>query len=1068
METLLVANRGEIATRIIRTASAMGLRTVSVHPKDDVDSFHVRHADIAVELSGIGPQAYLNINELISVAREQGADFIHPGYGFLAESAALAQACEEASIQFLGPASDVLRKAADKAESKRLAQAVGIPVSESTDVLAEPEPALDLLSRSTGGIAIKALAGGGGRGIRVVHAPDDVESAIIQCSKEAEFGFGDNRVFAEKWWHGARHVEVQCVAADGDVYAIGDRDCSLQRRRQKVIEIAPAPGLRAELRAALHSAAVSLLKSMDYQSLATVEFLVREDEWVFMEVNPRIQVEHTITEAVTGLDLVELQIAIARGDDLAGYALHSEWAGTTSGFAIEARVNSESLSVDGEPQPSTGVLQVFDLPSGPAVRVDTWAGASVKIGALYDTLLAKVICSSDTFEGARKRLVTALQQFRIEGVQTTREFLLEVLSEIDPEHLSTGWIDENAGSLVRRSEARISSAITADGSAARGSAALPEADAPRSREGRALDLGPRDELVVAPLSGTVVSLDGRPGELGLIEAMKMHHPISAPPHESAVALVDIGDPVMKGDPVFIIQRTDSVEREAQDQSRTPHPQLEEVIKLHENVRDEHRPHAVAKIHQRNRRTARENLADLVIPGSFVEYAPLAIAAQAARRSLDDLIENTSGDGLLCGIGKINTGAGVVDAAVLSYDYMVMAGTQGTRGHAKIQRLLRIAGSRKLPIVFFAEGGGGRPGETDRLPGAHLNGETFALMARLTGVVPMIAVVSGRCFAGNAAIAGLADVLIATEDASIGLGGPAMVEGGGLGKFRAEEIGPAKVHAANGVIDLLVRDDAAAVAATKTVLGYLTGCSELAGGETGAPQPDDSRTVIPSDRLRAFEIRDAIRNVVDLGSFVELRRGFAPGAIVGFARVENNPFVVIANDNHHLGGAIDVDAALSFNDMLTLAERHRLPVVSFVDTPGFIVGPEAETEPGVRVFGKFFSIGANLTTPLGAIIVRKGYGLGAMAMTGGSFVENQFTIAWPSGEIGSMGLEGAVRLGFSKELEAIEDPAARQELYEELVAKSYDQGRAIKAAMLFDIDDVIDPADTRRWIETLFV
>ncbi|QCP06068.1 carboxyl transferase domain-containing protein [Brevibacterium sp. CS2] len=1087
MITLLVANRGEIAARIIRTAQDQGLRTLAVHPADDADSLHVRLADSARQLEGIGPRAYLDIAQLIRIAVDEGAELVHPGYGFLAESAAFAHACHEAGLTFLGPSADVLEIAGTKTSTKDRAAALDIPVAEATGVLETAAPALELLERHPAGIAIKALAGGGGRGIAVVTSPEDVEPAIARCAAEAEHGFGDARVFAETWFPAARHIEVQCIGTPDGVYALGDRDCSLQRRRQKLVELAPAPGLSADLRADLHRAAEKLLDSLHYLSLATVEFLVADDDWVLLEVNPRIQVEHTVTEAVTGLDLVACQIALGLGEDLAVHGVAEDMTWEPAGSAIEVRVAAETLAAEGTVHPATGTIERFDLPSGPGIRVDTWVRGGTRVGALYDTVIAKVIAHGPGLEAAERRTAGALAELGCTGLDTNTAFLRAVLERAPLGQAHTTWIDEHMGALVARA-AELAAEDGGAGGAGTGSGGAPGGAGASSAEGAsgtartAPAPGPGEELVAAPLSGTIVSLEARPGELGLIEAMKMHHPIPAPAHAEARALVAVGDTVAAGDPVFLVRTSDDPAAQAEAAGDEAHPLVDEVVQRHADVLDEAKPEAVEKIHARQRRTARENLDDLLVPGSFVEYGPLVIAAQMARRSLEDLIARTSGDGLIGGIGLVDTPSGPLEAVVMSYDYMVLAGTQGSRNHAKTDRLIQVAASKWLPVVLFAEGGGGRPGDTDRAPGAHLNVHTFAALAGLKGRVPLVAIVSGRCFAGNAALAGVCDVIIATEDANLGMGGPAMVEGGGLGRYRPEDIGPVGVHTVSGVIDVLVAGDAEAVAATQQYLRYFVPAGDGGAGpgavspdtqegasaaDSGAPDPERARAVVPGDRLRAYEMREVIRSVVDADTFLELRPDHAPGAITGFALVAGRPIAIIANDNHHLGGAVDVDAANSFVRLLETAQAHGIPVVSFVDTPGFMVGPEAEHEPGVTAFGRFFTTGAGLSVPFGAVVVRKGYGLGAMAMAAGSFHATRFTVAWPSGEMGPMGLEGAVRLGYSKELAAVEDPAEREALYEKLVAESYEQGRAMTAAMFFDVDDVIDPADTRRWISTLF-
>ncbi|KAM9864850.1 Carbamoyl-phosphate synthase large chain [Leucobacter aridicollis] len=1061
MTTLLIANRGEIAVRIIRTARDLGISTIAIYSTDDADSMHVRLAERTVKLPGTGPAAYLDGSTIIAAARQSGATLIHPGYGFLSESPEFARECAAAGLTFLGPSPEALLQAGSKTATRDLALSLGIPVPEATGVLTSPEAALKLLERHPGGIALKAVAGGGGRGIALVADPQELPAALKRCQSEALHGFGDDRVFAEQLIHDARHIEVQAIGAADGVRTLGDRDCSLQRRRQKLIEVAPAPGLDGAVREAIHDAAQRLLRAIDFTSLATVEFLVNGSEWVLLEVNPRIQVEHPVTEATTGVDLVACQIAIALGSRLADLELGEHVLGLASvGYAIELRIAAETIDAEGTPLPAVGVITEFGVPTGPGIRIDTWIQRGSRIGARYDTLLAKVIVSGPDASTLQRRARTALSEFVCDGVATNVAFLQAVLEQATLGGSTTRWVDEHASALVEAA----SHAEPSSGEIHVSPTAVDRASPSlQSEHGHPPDgLAADERIVPSPITGTVVSLEGAPGELGLIEAMKMHHVVPAPPHRSARALVAVGDTVTTGQAVFAIIPEERAAAREQNHARTPHPGVEEVQRRHVGVLDAARPHATTKTHSRGRRTARENLADLLVPGSFVEYGPLAIAAQTGKREISDLIANTSGDGIIGGVGLIDTPVGPRQGVVMSYDYMVLAGTQGARGHAKTDRLLQVAAAKHLPVVLFAEGGGGRPGDTDIAPGAHLDVQSFAAFAALKGNVPIVTIVSGRCFAGNAALAGVGDLIVATEDANIGMGGPAMIEGGGLGTWRAEDIGPTALHAQTGAIDLVVSDDAAAVTAAKRFLGYFGDRHE----SFEAPDPAEARSVVPGDRLRAFSMRAAVESVVDVGSFFELRAASAPGAITGLARVEGRAVAVIANDNTHLGGAIDVAAARSFIEHVALADAHGIPIVSFIDTPGFMVGPEAEREPGVKVFGSLFVAGAQLRSPLGVIIVRKSYGLGAMAMAAGSLHESQFTVAWPSGELGPMGLEGAVRLGHAKELAAIVDPSLRDKRYSELVTASYEQGRALTAAMVFDVDDVIDPAETRKWISTL--
>ncbi len=487
--------------------------------------------------------------------------------------------------------------------------------------------------------------------------------------------------------------------------------------------------------------------------------------------------------------------------------------------------------------------------------------------------------------------------------------------------------------------------------------------------------------------------------------------------------------------------------------------LAAVRARHELGLDAARPQAVERRRERSRRTARENLADLVDEGSYVEYGPLLFAAQERRRPKDELIASTPADGLVAGVAEVDGNPCVA----MSYDYTVLAGTQGMRGHLKKDRLFELAERRRLPIVLFAEGGGGRPGDVDFPIVAGLDCRAFHLFGRLSGLVPLVGIASGYCFAGNAALLGCCDVVIATEDSSIGMGGPAMIEGGGLGVYEPAEVGPIDVQHANGVVDLRVADDRAAVVAAKRYLSYFHGPV----ARFAAPDQRLLRQIVPEQRKRAYEVRKVLNILCDEESVLELRDGFGAGMVTALARVDGNPLGIVANDPSHLGGAIDADAADKAARFLQMCDAFALPVLFLCDTPGFMVGPAAERTATVRHFARLFVIGANLEVPIGTIVLRKGYGLGAQAMAGGSFKAPLFTVGWPTSEFGGMGLEGAVRLGMRRELDAIEDPEERERVFQATVAAAYSHGEGLNMAAYGEIDDVIDPADSRRWIATLF-
>jgi len=582
----------------------------------------------------------------------------------------------------------------------------------------------------------------------------------------------------------------------------------------------------------------------------------------------------------------------------------------------------------------------------------------------------------------------------------------------------------------------------------------------------------------APLQGTVVLLPSAPGDpvaagsiVVVLESMKMEHVVRTPVAGTLAGLdVAVGDLVAAGDRLAVVE-AGSVGDDAgavDDEVALDHVRadLAELFVRRGLLSDAGRPDVVARRHGRGRRTARENIADLCDPGSFTEYGGFAIAAQRRRRSLEELIERTPADGLIGGTARVN-GDRFADerarCAVVSYDYTVLAGTQGQQNHRKKDRLFELVERLRLPLVLFAEGGGGRPGDTDTAVITGLDTRAFALFGRLSGLVPLVGVASGFCFAGNAALLGCCDVIIATEGTSIGMGGPAMIEGGGLGTFRPEEVGPLDVQVPNGVVDLVAADDAGAVDLARRYLSYFQGTVD----EWTCADQRRLRSAVPEQRLRAYDIRALLDTLADTGSVLELRRGFGAGMVTALARVEGRPVGVVANDPTHLGGAIDADGADKASRFLQLCDAHDLPVVFLCDTPGFMVGPDTERTAQVRHVSRMFVTGASLTVPFVTIVLRKGYGLGAQAMAGGSFREPLFLVAWPSGEFGGMGLEGAVRLGFRRELEAVEDPAERQALFDSMVALAYEHGKGLNVATAYEIDDVIDPAESRnRIIEAL--
>ena len=1098
LSRLLIANRGEIAIRISRGAANLGIATVGVYSEDDASSLHCRMVDHAVSLKGSGTSAYLDGQQLIEIAATEGCDAVHPGYGFLAEDAEFSSACVGAGLRFVGPEAAILELFGNKARARAHAKQLGVPVLRGTDRNTSLEECVAFIeSLDEGATAmIKAVAGGGGRGMRRVCAGDDLASAFARCQSEAEKAFGSPEVYVEECLDNARHIEVQVLGdARGNIVHLGTRECSLQRRRQKLIELAPATNLDAETREKILTAAMDIARSVRYSSLGTFEFLVdatSERVSAFIEANARLQVEHTVTEQVTGVDLVEAQLEIARGKTLEDLGLCRQFE--PQGLAVELRVNAETMDVDGEVRPSSGTIERYEIPSGPGVRVDGSGYAGLTPNTAFDSLLAKLVVHSRDADLAvlSRRAALALREFRIEGVTTNIPLLGAILEH---EHFRAGqvhteWLSEQLPNLLR-SAAQAATAVDKSGDEAKYAGArisghdpLAVFDFGREQESQMSEnLGPASaeqqfvhdgSVLVAPIQGTLLEILVEPGELvaagttlALMEAMKMEHEIKCDRGGQVRNIeIKVGDVVAQGSPLLYL---DSADAEVSGETESEHadldlirPDLAEVLRERAHGLDENRPEAVAKRRERGQRTARENLADLCDEGTFVEYGSLVLAAQRRRRSMDWLRKNTPADGLVMGLGQVNGDLfdeSKARCALVAYDYTVLAGTQGNKNHYKQDRLFHLAQRYALPVVIYTEGGGGRPGDSDTVGGIGMDVFTFTQWSRLSGLVPLVGVNSGYCFAGNTALLGCCDVIIATRNSTIGMGGPAMIEGGGLGIFSPREVGPMSVQVANGVVDILVEDEAEATQVAKQYLSYFQGPIK----EWAAPDQRRMRHLVPENRKRIYQVRDVIDTLADEASVLEIRKDFGIGIVTALVRIEGHPMGLIANNPHHLAGAIDSDAADKAARFLQLCDAFDLPLISLMDCPGIMVGPEVEKSALVRHCCRLFNTGANLSVPIFGIILRKAYGLGAQAMCGGSSMVPLFVAAWPTAEFAGMNIEGSIKLAYRSDLAAVEDAEARRAKFDAMVADAYERAKAVNAASFFGVDDVIDPAESRAWI-----
>ncbi len=536
----MVANRGEIAVRVVKTLNRLGIRSAAVYSDADADAEHVRLADVAVRLGpAASAESYLNTERVVSAARSAGADAVHPGYGFLSENPAFARACAQAGLVFIGPPAEAMELLGDKVSAKLAAEEVGVPIVPGLQRPGLSDEEIDAFARGEGGfpLMIKAAAGGGGRGMRVVHEQDALAEALAAARREARAGFGDDSLFVERYVERARHIEIQILAdSRGTTIHLGERECSLQRRHQKVVEESPSPVVSAQLRERMGQAACDIARRAGYRGAGTVEFLASADEpseFYFLEVNARLQVEHPVTEAVTGLDLVEQQLHVAAGEPL-GFGQDDV---ELRGHAIEVRVTAEDPAVGF--LPATGPIILYREPSGPGIRVDSGVRAGTEVTPYYDSLLVKVVASGRDRTEALERLSAALHELRILGVATNAGFLSRLISspQMQAGDLDTRLIERNEIDVVPPNSALRRAAIAA---AATETAAL---------NGGAGTSDPWDVLVG-------FRLDGQAGTDWELKAAGAEEPLTVtvdgPPHDARVIvggqthgleIIDHGDTV---------------------------------------------------------------------------------------------------------------------------------------------------------------------------------------------------------------------------------------------------------------------------------------------------------------------------------------------------------------------------------------------------------------------------------------------------------------------------------------------------------------------------------------------
>lgn len=1059
MGTILIANRGEVAIRIARAARKLGLEPIGVHSSDDAASLHVAHMARACALPGSGAGAYLDQEAILSVAEQAGADLLHPGYGFLSENAAFARLCVERGIRFVGPSPDVLALFGDKIRARTLAAGLGVPVMPGTTHPTGLEEARAFAAEH-GAVMLKAMAGGGGRGMRAVHDPAEIDAVYETCRSEALQAFGVGDLYVEKLLPAARHVEVQVIGdGSGAVTHLWERDCSVQRRHQKLVEIAPAPDLAPDLRKSLLDAATALAGRVDYDSLGTLEFLVRSDGFWFMEANPRLQVEHTITEEITGVDLVQAQIRIALGDKLSDLGLIEP--PPVRGFAIQARVNLETLREDGTPVPRAGKLAAYAPPRGPDVRVDDYGYAGYATSLRYDSLLAKVIARGKSFDAAAETCHEALREFVIDGVPTNIPLLMSILAH--PAFLSgrfdTSLIAAHLSELLSGAEAQLpmvapgAAAVTAPGGSAAGQLAAQAGE----------------QLVTSPMSGTVVSILANAGDtlrlgdpLLVVEAMKMEYVIRAEAAGRLVALAHgMGDPVTEGEGVALIATDENAGgTPAPARDNTPSgdwsAEVAEIERRKELALALGGPDKVARQKAQGKLTVRERIDTLVDPGSFVELGALTGFA-----SYDD-------DGALQTLLPANFVAGTArldgrKVVIGADDFTVRAGSGDAAIHEKQIFAENYAREMRLPMLRLLDGAsGGGSVKIAQETGFHylpVNPGWDAVVDSLS-LVPVVAACLGPTVGLGAARLVMSHLAVMV----VGLGqvftaGPPIVEGATREKLGKEELGGFEIHRRNGIVERFVASEAEAFDVIRRFLSYLPQSVFQLPPVIGATDPvltersDRLIAAIPRNPRQPYDIASIMDAIFDHGSILPYAE-YGGSIVTALARLDGHPVGVVTTDPHK-GATMTAEGAMAVTRFVDLCETFHLPLVSLTDQAGMSIGSEAERRGTIRYGARAIAAVYQARIPQAEIVLRRVFGVGGAGAVNRHRASRSWS--WPSGTWGSLPQQGGIEAAFRAELERAADRDAE---IARIAAQLERIGSPFRTAERFGVQDVIDPRESR--------
>lgn len=1072
MSIILIANRGEIAIRIARAARELGLRTIGIYATDDHASLHTRYVDEARPLPGEGAAAYLDQQAIVAVALAAGATAIHPGYGFLSENADFAACCAEAGLTFIGPSSEVLRLFGDKISSRRVAESIGIPVLPGTSRPTTLEEARAFAAEH-GPIMLKAIAGGGGRGMRAVRSPDEVDEAFARCGSEAMQAFGVGDLYVEKLLPAARHIEVQVVGdGTGAVCHLWERDCTIQRRHQKLLEIAPAPALEKSLRARILEVATRLAGHVRYASLGTFEFLVRGDEFWFMEANPRLQVEHTITEEVTGVDLVQTQIRIAQGSTLAALGLETPPA--AEGFAIQARVNLEALLPDGTPAPRAGRLTAYTPPSGPHVRVDGYGYAGYTTSLRYDSLLAKVIARGRTFDGAITNVTNALREFHIGGVPTNIPVLLSILElpEVAAASFDTALVGERLPDLLS--------------SAARQTMIAPPVAATEERQetgAQAADLGEvreGDVLVASPIHGTVVKVCVAPGEavaagdtLIVLEAMKMEHSVCAPVAGTIEAVAAVaGGTLAEGARIIRIGAFDADGAAAQP-ARIATPQdagwekeVDEIVRRRVLARGMGGPQKLARQKAEGKLNVRERIDALVDPGSFHEIAALTAFTTYGD---DGGLETLSPVNFVAGTGRLDGRKVVIGAD----DFTLRAGSGDAAIHEKQIFVEDYARQMRLPMVRLLDGASGGGSVKMALEqGFHylpVNPGWEAVTESLS-LVPVVSACLGPTVGLGAARFVMAHFGLMVEGlGQIFTAGPPIVLSATRENLTKEELGGAAVHRNNGMVERFVASEAEAVDVIRRFLSYLPSNVFALPPVAETTDPCDRRDdyllrAIPRNERQPYEIAPIIDAIFDAGSFFPYAE-YGGSTITALARLDGHPVGVVTVDPMK-GATMTAEGAMAVTRLVDLCETFHLPVVSLTDQAGMSIGSAAERQGTIRHGARAITAVYQARVPQAELVLRRVFGVGGAGAVNRHRANPSW--CWPSGSWGSLPQQGGIEAAFRAELATVPD---REAAIERIARQLERIGSPFRTAERFGVQDLIDPRESRallcEWVRDAY-